>query len=1056
MKKHKINIIFCVAIFIIAIIKQLLVSKIPVIAFTLSTQEDALMVNMANNILKGMWLGPYNELILTKGVFFPLFLCVSKLLGITYISAQTLFYTIACLIFIYGIKDFVKSKKWLFIIFLILVFNPVSFANNTLLKVYRNGIVMPEILILFGSYIGLYLNRKNKKQSVIYAILAGLGISMFFHTKEDSIITIPCMILFSIILILLVVKENKKETLKKQKLLLLSYLLPGIILGFFTAIIMCLNFHFYGVFTYNELTNSAFTKCIKTIYSVKPEEEIEFVDVTRKNIEKIAEVSPTFNLVKKQLLENIVYDRNPNDDQIENGWFASDFRYYSARIGNWQTAKESRDFYNNITKEINQAFKEGKLEKRAVMASSLFMPWRDDYLEILLKTFNQSIKYIISYNEVYVSIEASDVLGQNDTFEKFKYITNDNIINSEDTDVQEKLKNVSEEQVNILNAIGKIYRYTGAVLFILAVIIYILFIIKMIIEIKKKKYETINIVLVLSILMISIVLSVLGVSYTDVSSKPVIGYEFFSAAYPLVLIFCFLAISKVSENVKENIIELKTNKKINKSDLIKIIILEIFIFLLICLALATKWAFEYFNVSSLDAILLQLSEPLDGTNEVIVAEGILNIAGYGIFIWSVLNMAYFAIMKFVKAKFKEKIKLTKIIKILLIIITILITCIYITKKSNLIEFLSQQLNASTIFEEKYVDPDTAKIIFPEEKRNLIYIVLESMELSFADKSNNGIMEENLIPEITTLMKDNINFSENSDSIGGIPAYSGTDWTIGSLVAQMSGLPLKLSNDILVEYGNFKSFLPGVTTLGDILEENGYNQMFICGSPISFSGRDKFFGQHGEYQILDYVSALESKRYVGKYENWGFVDKYVYQFAKEEITRLSKEDKPFNLTFLTADTHHPSGYICEDCTRNYKKQYENAISCASRKVLEFVEWVKQQDFYENTSIVIIGDHPSMSSDFNDVIPEEYERTTVNCFINSAINPINTRNRKFSTMDMFPSILASLGVRIEGERLGVGTNLFSDKPTFSEEFGKEEYKEELGKKSNFYTEEFLKTK
>ena len=36
----------------------------------------------------------------------------------------------------------------------------------------------------------------------------------------------------------------------------------------------------------------------------------------------------------------------------------------------------------------------------------------------------------------------------------------------------------------------------------------------------------------------------------------------------------------------------------------------------------------------------------------------------------------------------------------------------------------------------------------------------------------------------------------------------------------------------------------------------------------------------------------------------------------------------------------------------------------------------------------------------------------------------KNRDFSTLDFFPTTLASLGVQIEGDRLGLGTNLFSN--------------------------------
>ena len=50
-------------------------------------------------------------------------------------------------------------------------------------------------------------------------------------------------------------------------------------------------------------------------------------------------------------------------------------------------------------------------------------------------------------------------------------------------------------------------------------------------------------------------------------------------------------------------------------------------------------------------------------------------------------------------------------------------------------------------------------------------------------------------------------------------------------------------------------------------------------------------------------------------------------------------------------------------------------------------------------------------------------------------------------MYPTTLAALGVKIEGERLGLGTNLFSDKSTLSEKYGVEYVREEIEKKSSF---------
>ena len=51
------------------------------------------------------------------------------------------------------------------------------------------------------------------------------------------------------------------------------------------------------------------------------------------------------------------------------------------------------------------------------------------------------------------------------------------------------------------------------------------------------------------------------------------------------------------------------------------------------------------------------------------------------------------------------------------------------------------------------------------------------------------------------------------------------------------------------------------------------------------------------------------------------------------------------------------------------------------------------------------------------------------------------------------MAALGVDIEGNRIGLGTNLFSSEQTLSEKYGYEELFEELGKKSTFYNKEIM---
>lgn len=61
---------------------------------------------------------------------------------------------------------------------------------------------------------------------------------------------------------------------------------------------------------------------------------------------------------------------------------------------------------------------------------------------------------------------------------------------------------------------------------------------------------------------------------------------------------------------------------------------------------------------------------------------------------------------------------------------------------------------------------------------------------------------------------------------------------------------------------------------------------------------------------------------------------------------------------------------------------------------------------------------------------YQRTVYTTIINAALDYGLDYDRQFTTMDMYPTTLASLGVKIGGDRLALGTNLYADTPTLVE--------------------------
>ena len=369
---------------------------------------------------------------------------------------------------------------------------------------------------------------------------------------------------------------------------------------------------------------------------------------------------------------------------------------------------------------------------------------------------------------------------------------------------------------------------------------------------------------------------------------------------------------------------------------------------------------------------------------------------------------------------------------------------------QIIDYFRARSTPTMLYEEEYADPDLVALKTPAQKKNLIWLYLESMETTYAFEYEED-RTVNYMPELTALARENLFFSESVE-IGGFRSLKGTNWTMAAILASTAGIPFSFPVD-----GNGMSereaFAPGLISLGDILEQAGYTQVFMCGSDAAYGGRKHYYRDHGNFEIYDLFEArsrgdLPSDYYVW----WGFEDHHLFEFAKKELTRIAAKDQPFHLSLLTVDAHHPGGFRCDWCRDDYVNPTGNVIACTDRQVRQFVSWCENQPWWDHTVMVITGDHPRMDSSLVGDTDIE-ERPVYNCFLNTGKPKDHTAGRLFSTMDLFPTVLSALGYEIPGNRLGLGTNLFSGENTLLERKGIEWVSHEISCFSDFYMRRFV---
>ena len=463
-------------------------------------------------------------------------------------------------------------------------------------------------------------------------------------------------------------------------------------------------------------------------------------------------------------------------------------------------------------------------------------------------------------------------------------------------------------------------------------------------------------------------------------------------------------------------------------------VLHIILLFVISAAIVSAIYFKIsFPLASFDSNLLTFKDGTKNADSTVLIISLKAIAPFVILLFAFLWALFYKVLK--KHKW-----LYTIIGIVVSIIMLLWSVGFF----NYLYFASQK---SDFIKNNYVDPKDTSITF-NEKRNLIFIMAESLETSLFTKDEGGYWNYEVIPELYNLLNDEdavVFYNKKIDE--ELSMIRGSSWTTASVVANTSSLPLKVNLEDL----NKDNYLSKAYTIGDILKDNGYTNELISASNTTFGNVGNYFKTHGDYQIVD-IDSLDKYGFEITKEDlgpWGFNDNYLFEIAKKRLDELSKEDKPFNLHLITIDPHFMDGYVGNYSVTKYKEQYENSYATESKLIYDFISWIKEQPYYKNTTIVILGDHLCMQSSFinKQKLDDRYVYSVI-------INPVNKEakyeNRVYTALDTFPTVVSAIGGNIKGNKLGLGTNLFSNKSTLAEKYGINKLDDELKKSSKYYND------
>ena len=232
----------------------------------------------------------------------------------------------------------------------------------------------------------------------------------------------------------------------------------------------------------------------------------------------------------------------------------------------------------------------------------------------------------------------------------------------------------------------------------------------------------------------------------------------------------------------------------------------------------TQWLSTRYDRVSLEQVLYQMQTSISGTSKKLTSSASIRVGVFGTLL-TVLEVLAYLLLSGKAEKLLSRFRIYtdychgKVCKfftkrMLPLSMAILLTSLMVFGvRMEIFAYVENTVTPSDFIEQHYVDPDDVQLTFPTKKRNLIYIFLESMENTFTDVTSCDTVEDNYIPELTRLAQENISFS-HGEGMGGAQSLEGTTWTAAAMVAQTSGVTVKVplgGND----YGEEEYYMPGI-------------------------------------------------------------------------------------------------------------------------------------------------------------------------------------------------------------------------------------------------------
>ena len=226
------------------------------------------------------------------------------------------------------------------------------------------------------------------------------------------------------------------------------------------------------------------------------------------------------------------------------------------------------------------------------------------------------------------------------------------------------------------------------------------------------------------------------------------------------------------------------------------------------------------------------------------------------------------------------------------------------------------------------------------------------------------------------------------------------------------------------------------SMAEKLGENGYYTSVMHPNNKSFWNRDRIYQSFNIDKFYDIESYTVGE---GEAVNWGMKD---IPFFKQSAALMSEMPQPFYTRMITLTNHYPfyldeeDKYINEYTSNSGTlNRYFQTVRYMDESIKLFFEDLKQQGLYENSIIVLYGDHYGISENHNKAMAMYLNKEEITPYDSALLQSVplfihvpgsndgQEITQAAGQVDLRPTILHLLGIETSKD-MQLGADLFSE--------------------------------